>query len=80
VIVLQDRFRVSLTWVTSPVFGLGCEITAAVRDQLLLQPVFRVPVLAFRHSVFVGDASVVAGGHHAEVGAELTAAADVSPA
>ena len=45
-----------------PVIGLGYEITAAGLDQLLLQPVFPLPVRALSHSVLVGDAPVVAGG------------------
>ena len=58
-----------------PVFGLGGEITAAALDQLLLQSVFPVPVGALDRAVLMGDAAVVAGGDHAQVGAELAIAA-----
>ena len=43
-----------------PVFGLGGEITAAALDQLLLQPVFPVPVRTLDRAVLVGNAAVVA--------------------
>jgi methylaspartate ammonia-lyase len=37
-----------------PVFGLGGEIAATALDQLLLQPVFPVPVGALDRAVLVG--------------------------
>jgi len=59
------------------VLGLGGEIPAAALDQLLLQPVFPVPVRALDGSVFVGDTAVVAGGDHPQMGAELAVATGV---
>ena len=60
-----------------PVLRLGGEIPAAALDQLLLQPVFPVPVRTLNRAVLVGDTAVVAGRDHAEMGAELAVAAGV---
>jgi len=57
------------------VLGLSGEIPAAALDQLLLQPVLPVAVRALDGAVLMGDATVVAGGDHAQMGAELAVAA-----
>ena len=57
------------------VLGLSREIPAAALDQLLLQPVLPVAVRALDGAVLMGDATVVAGGDHAQMGAELAVAA-----
>ena len=59
------------------VLGLRLEIPAAALDQLLLQPPFPVPMRALDRAILMGDAAVVAGGDHAEVGAELAVTAGV---
>lgn len=56
---------------------LSGEIAATTLDQLLLQPVFPVPVRALNGTVLVSHTAVVAGGDHAQVGAELAIAAGV---
>jgi hypothetical protein len=59
------------------VLRLSLEIPAAALDQLLLQPVFPVPVRPLDRAVLVGHAAVVAGGDHAQMGAELAVATGV---
>ena len=59
------------------VLGLSLKIAATTLDQLLLQPVFPVPVRALDRAVLVGYTAVIAGGDHAQVSAELAVAAGV---
>lgn len=59
----------------TPVTDFESALPAAPMDQLLLQPPLTVPVWTLDRAVLVGDPAVVAGGHHAEVGAEFAVAA-----
>ena len=59
------------------VLRLSGEIPAAALDQLLLQPVFPVPVRALDGAVLVGDTAVVAGRDHPQVGAKFAVATGV---
>jgi hypothetical protein len=54
-----------------PVLWLAVKVAATALDQLLLQPVFPVPVRALDRTVLVGYAAVVAAGDHTQMGAEL---------
>ena len=58
-----------------PVLGLSGELAAAALDQLLLQPPFPVAMRALDGAVLMGNATIVAGGGEAHMGAELAVAA-----